>query len=699
VAAPAARRRPSWASPGGVRALEPAAWLAFTIGLVLIAAASFLAPARARIDAALWPAPLDDVYIHFGFARSAALGHPFEWIAGNGYSSGATSLTYPLVLAVGWLAGFRGPSLGAFATLVAIAALVDLARSLRALAGPRPRWVAWLVPPLVLAVPVLDWSWFSGMETPLLGAVLGRALVAASRALVAAPPGRARAQLRAGLWLAVLVATRPETIALALPLGLAIVHGARSLGTAASLGRAVAPPLAWLALQAAANRALTGEWGAAGAVRKLVVSSPFESPLEMAGEVLRNLAVLRAQAFELALGGAAFAWIVPALGLAAVLDRRSRRLGVALLTGSALSLVLVCANATARFQNLRYAAPSLAMLLAAAALGLSALARRGRLLGALGAALGLVAVVAPAPEFSRQIRHFARASANIAEQQVRAAEAVRRRGARRVLVNDAGAIPYLSGIPAIDGLGLGGFRGLPFARASVHGVPAVVELLERLPDADRPDLLALYPGWWLGLADLFGRPVESFRIRDNVICGADEKVLYEADWSALGPPGPTRPDAADELDVGDLVSEREHGYVLPSHGGWIAGAVLRLPGGDVRRFDAGRILPEGTRESFVAGPGATLAPASLVLRTDPGPPVRLRVGRERDGRSLGEVDVELPARPEGAWFEHAVPLPDIAPGDRVTIEAREGAWRGFHAWLVRSSRPAGASGCSGAPGP
>ena len=29
-------------------------------------------------------------------------------------------------------------------------------------------------------------------------------------------------------------------------------------------------------------------------------------------------------------------------------------------------------------------------------------------------------------------------------------------------------------------LGLGGFHQLPFARASVHGVPAVVELIERL---------------------------------------------------------------------------------------------------------------------------------------------------------------------------------------------------------------------------
>jgi hypothetical protein len=46
-----------------------------------------------------WSAPLDDVFIHFDYARATAEGHPFEWVVGNGYSSGNTSLTYPFVLA------------------------------------------------------------------------------------------------------------------------------------------------------------------------------------------------------------------------------------------------------------------------------------------------------------------------------------------------------------------------------------------------------------------------------------------------------------------------------------------------------------------------------------------------------------------------------------------------------------------------
>jgi apolipoprotein N-acyltransferase len=37
------------------------------------------------------------VYIYYGFARSAALGAPLSWFPGNGYSSGATALVYPLL--------------------------------------------------------------------------------------------------------------------------------------------------------------------------------------------------------------------------------------------------------------------------------------------------------------------------------------------------------------------------------------------------------------------------------------------------------------------------------------------------------------------------------------------------------------------------------------------------------------------------
>lgn len=70
----------------------------------------------------------------------------------------------------------------------------------------------------------------------------------------------------------------------------------------------------------------------------------------------------------------------------------------------------------------------------------------------------------------------------------------------RVLVGDAGAILYESDRPGLDIIGLGGYHGMPFARAGVHGLPATVELLERMPPRERPggprhlpDLVGLAP--------------------------------------------------------------------------------------------------------------------------------------------------------------------------------------------------------------
>ncbi|WP_437959256.1 hypothetical protein WME76_06095 [Sorangium sp. So ce119] len=666
-------------------------WHASAALPVLGAAAAFYGPALARTGG-VWPAPLDDVYIHFGFARAAALGHPLSWIPGNGYSSGGTSLTYPLVLAPGYLLGFRGPWLGLFAALIACAALLDLCRSLRRLLEPRgpgaasSRWVGWVAPLFVVAVPLLDWSWFSGMEVALLGAVLGRALVAARRAELAPPARRPAEQRRAGLLAALLVATRPEAVALAAPLAVAVAHGAGSLSAAAALARASLPTALLLGAHAAANRAFTGEWGAAGAVRKLILSDPYTAPLEKAAEVIKNLAALRVQALEGALGGPSFALLLPLLGLVAALDRRSRRLAVPLLIGAYGSLLLVALNATARYQNLRYAAPALAMLLVAAALGTEALARRGRLAAGVAAALALAALAAPSASFARQIDHFARASANIAGQHVEVARrlAARAPRPRRVLLGDAGAIPYLSGIPAIDGLGLGGYRGMPFARASVHGVPAVVELIERLDAADRPDVFALYPSWWGGLADVFGRRVDAVKIDDNVMCAADEKVIYEADWSALAPPGERRGGAIDEVDIADLVDERAHRYAFSTpRGGWVIGAVLRdgeADAGGAARFDAGRLIPEGREQSFAIGPVAR-GPAVLALRTDGGGPIALGVAVGRAAE--GEVRVEVPERPADRWSEIRVPLRGVAPGEIVRIRSLQGTFRSFHVWLLR----------------
>src|SRR5918911_1297879 len=43
--------------------------------------------------------PLDDAFIHFQYAKRLAQGHFFSYSEGDGYSSGATSVVWPLLLA------------------------------------------------------------------------------------------------------------------------------------------------------------------------------------------------------------------------------------------------------------------------------------------------------------------------------------------------------------------------------------------------------------------------------------------------------------------------------------------------------------------------------------------------------------------------------------------------------------------------
>jgi hypothetical protein len=650
------------------------AWWIWAVLCVVAAAALFLVPALARTGGR-WPAPLDDTYIYYGCARTLALGEPLGWFPGNGPSTACTSALYPVLLAPAWALGLRGSSLGIAASAIAVAALVDLAATLRRIAGYRR--VSWLFPALVVSVPLLDWSFFSGMESALLAALLGRSLLAAQRARSCPPATRARAQLLLGAWLAAAALTRPEVLPFAGALAVAAVHGAGSLATLPSLLRAAGPVAALLGLQAATSRALTGEWAQAGAVRKLLTTSPYATDPSIAIAWLENLAVVVDQAFARALGGA-LGLATVALAIFACGARRHRPLALACLAGVAGGLALVCLNATARYQNYRYAAPLLTLLLLAAAMGLDALVRRRR---ALALGLGVAALLGPVRELAPQREHFAAASGNIAEQQVEVALRLRARvpPPARVLVNDAGAIPYLSELAPIDAFGLGGFRGLPFARASVHGQPAVVELIERLPAGERPDVMALYPGWWGEIVERFGERIDGVRIEGNVICGADEKVIYAADWSALAGPGEAPEGAVDVLDVADLVSEREHDYRFPAPSdSWVVGEA-RVDRRFGPRYDGGRALTGA--DAFRVHDDVIRGAAVLALRGDGALPA-IAVEVRRDGEAIFHGATGATSADAAHWVDAALSLPDVQGGDVIAMRS-EMPRRIFLVWLGR----------------
>lgn len=654
------------------------------VALAAAVAALFWVPS-APAARGYFPAPLDDVYIHFDFARSLARGHPFEWIPGNGYSSGETSPLYAVVLALGWLLGFRGRLIGVWAAVVAVLAVASFLRSLQALARPCPTWLAWGIALLALSVGIVDWSLFSGMEVAVFAAALGQTLLALmrTRARIDERGGltRERAQWRLGAWGAVLVLLRPESGVLVAVFAMVAARGAMRRSGLAALVRAALPGVLATALILTANRIATGETQSAGAQLKLLSSNPYLSDVARARAYVENILTfmikgVRAELSAVRILGA----IIPSLALVALLPRARRPLAAACLLGALAWVLLVSFNNNSPFHNFRYYAPALLLVLIAAGSGAAAVAGAlGRSGPMVAGALVASAVIAAAGRIPAQVKHFTRAVGNIRDQQIEVAArlvAAMEPGAS-VLLGDAGAIPFVADRRAIDALGLGGYHGMPFARAAVNGEACTVELIERLAPADRPGYLALYPNWFALITSKFGIELARVTLTDNLICAGPTKVIYRADWSALDLPHDSASEIVDELDVADVISEAEHHYVSPApNGGWTTLDVLDDASG-AKRFDGGRTIPAGGTESFVVTKSSDVPKVRLVVRVD-AETQGLRV-RTRQGAS----DLVVGAAGPGAWREASATIDAPAAGDVLVLEASSGQYRNYHVWLKR----------------
>lgn len=690
----------------------------------------FLSQARQfmRVDTLsleAWSAPLDDVFIHFDFARSAARGFPFQWSEGNGYSSGGTSLLYPLILAVGYRIGYDGPLLMLWAGIVASVSIWFLLLALRHLWSGFSPWLWLAIPPVLFSVGALNWSLWSGMEVAFFLAVWAICLLAWN-ALVT-HPGQ---QVTARSWLLgiaclFLVASRPESapiVACFVLSALGCTWKHLTWRQRATLLFAGALPGALVVVaQTLANKFFTGETAAAGALVKLEAYDSRLGAAEVwdAWKFHLRYQILRVTEYHMSdsgipLGGAklSYGWLPWVFAAVPLFTRQTRRVAVLLWLSAALWLCTVSFNGQVRWQNERYTMPAVAWLLVATALGLSvtlrhvsrqlhvawqALARRARpaSLAPVAAALSLLVVTLVStglyaahelPRQREQLWFFGRASRNIHDQHMVTGRLLTRTPAHRVLVGDAGAIPYIADLPAVDIIGLGGLQGYPFARASRLGLPAAIELISRMPSSDRPDVMAIYPSWWAELPLWFGDKLFEVPVRGNVICGGASKVVYQADWSALvAHDVPTsrnrRERVVAELDLADLVSEKDAAATFTGIPPYVAMKMLPHPLDPKRDlWDGGRPLPTGAKLAFAAGDVAALEPARLVVRVAPTAKGALKL-------RAGDHFETVPFTPDGKWQEIELAVPGAAVRDGVPLEVEnlEGELVVYHVWLVQGS--------------
>lgn len=636
-----------------------------------------------EVGRGFFPAPLDDVYIHFDFARSLGKGHPFEWIPGQGYSSGETSPLYAVLLAVGWVFGFRGRALGLWAALLALGSVASLLLSVRRLvrSSTRPS-LAWLVALVPLSIGIVDWALFSGMEVAVFVAALGRALEALARVrdpISRGGPTREALQWRLGAWGAALCLLRPEAGVIVAVLALGAARGAGRRSAVAAIFRASMFGVVATAAVLGANFLATGDARSAGAQLKLLSSNPYLSDEDRARVFVENLVTFWVKVVrgELSIFPGLVV-VLPVLAVVAMLRREHRVTASAALLSAALWTLLVSWNGNAPHHNFRYYAPALVLLGIAASLGLATIARiSGRTGPALASVLGTMAIALLASRMPAQVRHYRSASANIRDQHIEVGTRIARLPQdARVLLGDAGAIPYVSNRSAIDALGLGGYLGVPFARAAVHGEAATIELIERLDPGLRPTHFALYPNWFGNLTSHFGVEIDRVTIEGNVICGGPTKVIYRADWSTLGGLHASQRRVVDSVDVADVIDEGAHHYLPPlPHGGWTTLDVLSDEL-DTKRFDGGRTIPDHAQESFVVNHSAA-GPLTLRVRIDRG----ARGIVLRHGGQERELTLE-PVR-DGAWRSATVSIENVREGDLLTLEARGGEYRNYHLWLER----------------
>jgi hypothetical protein len=643
-------------------------------------------------------AVLDDAYIHFQYARAIATGHPLRFQAGAPFTSGATSMLWPALLAPFWALGARGDAIMWPAWFLSFAALGGLAweasRLTERLAGPVAALGAGA---MTIAFGGFVWCAASGMEVVPFAWAIARASRRASEwaeAPAADRSPRFAGELVALAWVSALM--RPEGAAAALFVAATLLafpdrptasRPARtvSLAVATAAASVAVPVLLW---------ALTGSPKSNTAVAKLLPENPYFSGPALTAAVIANVkllvgTILNGEAWSaefLPHGGALIALAgLGAIVLQGVQSGARWRAGAVLLL--ALMMFAPCFYYTFLWNRLRYLWPfatgwivGLACL--ARAVGDLAATVRPRWRMATGLVAGLfVGLFASKLEWT--IDDVAQSASGIDRQQValgRWVNATLDPGAR-VGVNDTGAIAYFGDRATFDIVGL---TTAGEARYWVAGAGSRLEHYERLlarDPASLPTHFIVYPEW-MGVSLVLGTPLHQATVTDSTILGGQTMRAYVADWSKLGSgERPWTTSAAgtawtivDSLDVADLESESDHAYELlgardgeeVAHDGIAPAGPTVVDGGRtnraVERFTAR--LPAGVATRGIA---RVDGPAGTVVRVF------------ANGSAIGSFTLG----DDEDWSECTFDVPpQSAERTKFELRAEGGLLTSYHYWFV-----------------
>ena len=643
--------------------------------------------------------PLDDAYIHFQYARSLAEGRFFAFLPGDSYTSGATSLLWPAMLAPFYLLGLRDTSIIWAAWLWGWLFLALLAVEVKRLAAPLVGELGAIgAATITLAFGGYTWFAASGMEVSPLAYTL--ALSARLGATWAEAPEQRTPALRNKLLAVAILGplVRPEGM-VASALVLAVLLAFAPAGGAAGIEKLRTRAWALLALLGPLlppliNRAMTGHFSTTTTQVKWMGLNPYYGGANFWGSTRNNLDTF----FKFLLDGREWSAIfLPpgsfpvAMGALAAIPYAGVRTGrwarALLVLALALGMMLPTTYLSFLWNRLRYLWP----FAFAWCIGLACLARavadlastiRPRY-GAAGVVLTGVAAGLLGHHLNWTIDDVAQSASAIHRQQVHLGRWAREHLPEnaRIGVNDTGAIAYFSGRRVFDVVGLTTPRE---ARYWVAGAGSRYEHYERLHREDPrqlPTHFIVYPHW-MACDPVLGRELTRATVTDQSILGGVTMVAHEARYDRLHsgdlPEKAVPGRLLDELDVSDLESEESHGYDVASGGGTDSDNLVRSTVTDLgmERHDGGRgkRALDRFRMKTPAGKGVLVARWGALS----GASLSVRV----NGREVSRVEVE----PDG-WSEHEIPLDGAgaeAPVEIVPADSR--TFTSMHYWIYEAGR-------------
>ena len=669
------------------------------LAALLVLATATLSLMYTRQRAGVWlSAPLDDTFIHFQYARQLARGRPLQFNDGDSRTTGASSPLYLVLLAPGWLIGFRGLKLLGWAWLVngGLHLLGGLAIFSMVVRLTRRRPLAYTALCAFLLNGPLLWGVYSQMEVALFSTLILLTLHEVLR-LDDQQETDGPVPRRLLILGALLALTRPEGMVMAGGLSIWLLWRHLGSGAAGSplrrllegrrlaipIGAGVALVLLYLALtgRVATNAAVKSHLQHISSEPGRYLSTTFNW-LPMTVQILLEKwpRVVEPLTTTLSLAGLAF-WTA---------SGRLRRPGAgALVLGWLLLLTLFYALLLARRDHHdRYYLPYWGLTVVAVWWALGALADR---LGKLAQGTVVVAAMLVAftlPQTRAWAARFGDNCRDLAWQHFRVAESIERETPpeTRIAVNDAGAIPYLTGRYTYDVVGLvhNAFYGHRM-QTPREQTAAVWETLESL--SARPSYMVAYPEWIPDLHRLLlFKEVKRFPLKQRTIVANDTKVVWRLRWDRVldadRPPPPAAgapPKVVDMLDTVDRRSEAAHDHA----------SLDEDRGSEVVRQQ----LVGGGRQAMIDGGREVHAGEAFTLRCHPGRPAILLV--RLFGTAPLDVDVSASGRPLGRWRSQPrsaagfseVPL--LIPGrdinaDRVRITLRARApYTPFHYWLMQ----------------